>query len=486
LLLVAASLPPLLAGLWIGQVLLQDFRHATPWLLIGLAPGLGFAVTSCLFFAYAVLFGPRSHFQAYALAEFVVVAAFLVPAVMRTNHIPMLLRLPCRGQPHLFYVLVVGLALAIGLAVASFLSTAMWAPHGGWDAWSIWNLRARFVFLGGRDWAAGFSPVIYWSHPDYPLLLPMSSARLWFYVGRVAGFVPLLLAAVFTFSSVAVLSGALLELQLVPQAILAAFTLMATPFFVYTGAIQYADVPLSLFILAAVVLYYMHGAHAGAASMRLLVLLGVMLGAAAWTKNEGLAVLASFCVIWLTFELFVRRTPPREFLKSSAYLGLGIIPFLVCLSILKLHLAPPTDLFSSRSSAELIQKITDPSRYAMITSAVLHGLTEFGGWKIPVLPWLLILVPLLGMRKLTRSEAVSTISGAALLLLLGAVYVAIYVTTPNDLNWHLSTSLSRLILHGFPSFLFLFFAVVHVPYIQPQPATSSASNLSGPAATDST
>jgi hypothetical protein len=36
-----------------------------------------------------------------------------------------------------------------------------------------------------------------------------------------------------------------------------------------------------------------------------------------------------------------------------------------------------------------------------------------------------------------------------------AGYVSIYVITPLDLTWHLNTSLNRLYMHLWPSFIFL-------------------------------
>jgi hypothetical protein len=44
-----------------------------------------------------------------------------------------------------------------------------------------------------------------------------------------------------------------------------------------------------------------------------------------------------------------------------------------------------------------------------------------------------------------------------------AGYFLIYVLTPHNIEWHLRTSLYRLLVHVFPSFLFLLFASVSEP-----------------------
>src|SRR5215472_7577163 len=64
-------------------------------------------------------------------------------------------------------------------------------PDGeGWDAFAIWNLHARYLFRGGEHWRDGFSPLIPWSHPDYPLLLPSAVAHFWSLLGHETTAVP--------------------------------------------------------------------------------------------------------------------------------------------------------------------------------------------------------------------------------------------------------------------------------------------------------
>jgi hypothetical protein len=50
-----------------------------------------------------------------------------------------------------------------------------------------------------------------------------------------------------------------------------------------------------------------------------------------------------------------------------------------------------------------------------------------------------------------------------IILLMLAGYFLVYVITPYDLEWHLNTSLSRLFVQLWPSFLFCFFLKVEGP-----------------------
>jgi len=52
---------------------------------------------------------------------------------------------------------------------------------------------------------------------------------------------------------------------------------------------------------------------------------------------------------------------------------------------------------------------------------------------------------------------------AAIILLQLLGYCAIYVITPHDLEWHIGTSLSRLVLQLYPAGIFLLFSSILEP-----------------------
>ena len=88
-------------------------------------------------------------------------------------------------------------ALAIVLAVTMFLGAVVYNPHGEEAAWSIWNLRARFLFRAGAFWRDAFSSDLSWSHPDYPLLLPGLVALCWKLAGQESTDAPIAIAFLF-------------------------------------------------------------------------------------------------------------------------------------------------------------------------------------------------------------------------------------------------------------------------------------------------
>ena len=127
-------------------------------------------------------------------------------------------------------------------------------PHGGWDAWAIWNLRARFLFRSGPFWTDSFSPDLFWSSPDYPLGLPGYVALIWKYVDNDTVIVPMLVAAMFFVATGGLLYASLRRFSGQIAATLGLIALAGTSFFISHSASQYADVPLGFFVLATVVL----------------------------------------------------------------------------------------------------------------------------------------------------------------------------------------------------------------------------------------
>ena len=70
------------------------------------------------------------------------------------------------------------LAGAIVVTVGAWILQARVAPDGDWDAWMIWNLRARFL-ARAPDLARVFAPSLAFTHLDYPLMVPGIVTSFW-------------------------------------------------------------------------------------------------------------------------------------------------------------------------------------------------------------------------------------------------------------------------------------------------------------------
>ncbi|MGH2927286.1 MAG: glycosyltransferase family 39 protein, partial [Solirubrobacteraceae bacterium] len=181
-------------------------------------------------------------------------------------------------------------------------------PYGSWDGWAIWNLHARMLFRGGGGWWTMLrQPAIAWSHLDYPLLVPASVARAWAFTGTDAPAVAALVSTCFGIATVWLLVAAAAKFCPPAVALTSGLLLLGTPFFVTFSSNEHADIPLGFFMLAAVVLITLSSQTPE--SRGLPALAGVVTGLAAWTKNEGLLFAAIVALVWTI--LTIRRQPAR-------------------------------------------------------------------------------------------------------------------------------------------------------------------------------
>jgi len=348
--------------------------------------------------------------------------------------------------------------LALAAAAHSAIRQTLWHPHGnGWDAFAIWNLHARFLY--GPHWRDGFSPLLPWSHPDYPLLVPAAIAHFWSYLGNEDPRVPALIGLAFTFATVGILFSALDALRGRAHAMLAAIALLATPAFIEQGTWQYADIPLSFFLLTTIALLCLHedrGQAARGGFSGWLALAGLAAGFAAWTKNEGVLFLAAIILARQVTVIGDARKGNGKipFARHSGLLLAGALPLLVVIIYFKHWIAPPGDLFSDASS--IVRRIVQPSRYWAVLRWYVKELVRFGEWL--AIPGTLLLAGLLtaaGREKRVRNRGERASLLALSLTLAG--YFTIYLITPYDIYWHLRFSLGRLFLQLWPSALFLAF-----------------------------
>ena len=328
-------------------------------------------------------------------------------------------------------------------------------PHGGWDAWAIWNLRARFLFRGGEYWRDAFSPLLAEIHPDYPLLLPGLVVRGWTYLGRDAVSFPAVIAVFYTLSTIGMLTSSLALLRGSFQGILAGVALACTPIFLRHGASQYADVPFGYYMLATFALLHL---AKSSESRRAMSLAGFTAGLACWTKNEGVILLGALAAI--RFGCMLVSSSRELEIRRAGWFVLGALPPLVALAYLKFGLAPPGDMTTEFELAAVLKRIVEPARYLEVGAAVVREAV------------FQLHLPLLAAYLLFSGVSIHKGERGAVLRLWGtlsltfAAYFFVYVITSKPLAWHLDTSLSRLMTQLFPSLLFSLFLTATAVTVQ--------------------
>lgn len=333
--------------------------------------------------------------------------------------------------------------LAQVLLVAVVLAWRMYQaePYGGWDAWAIWNLHARFMLRAGTDWPAlAALPAVSWTHPDYPRLLPAAVARIWAWAGAETPAAAAAVSVAFAGGTIGVAVAAVGRLRGRTVALVVGLLLAGTPFLVTFAPNQHADIPLAGFIVAALALVALGSAEAKDGG-GWYALSGVSAGMAAGTKNEGLlfAFLLAGFVGWRTWRAGDART--------GRVFWVGLVATLVPVCVFKFWLAPPSDLVGATLLSRLAQ-LFDASRHEAILAAAGRGFAGFGEWTFA--PYVAMALPFLawrGRRRFTAGERVIPLTLGAMLV----GYYGVYLLSPHDLAWHLNTSLVRLLLQLWPA-----------------------------------
>ena len=185
-----------------------------------LGVGLGFGITSGVTFLILFFCGPSA--WVIITADIIILLCLLTLCIINSkaqkpSHFNELALVQFR-QKKAGYLLLFSFSIVLILSVVLFVVLTTLFPHGYWDAWSIWNLRARYLFRGGNNWTAVFSSLV--SHAEYPYLVSASVFRGWTYCGKETQLVPILFAALFTYATPGLLLSSLMLVRSKTQGVL--------------------------------------------------------------------------------------------------------------------------------------------------------------------------------------------------------------------------------------------------------------------------
>ncbi len=400
---------------------------------IGLAATLGMALYTALAFALYLCGVPYAGAALLALPP-VVGIVLLGGRALRTARRGE--QEPDNDGPRL--AVVAGTAvMALQVAVAAL--GAIRAPFGSWDAWSFWELKARMFAAGGPPRDYFHDPVIVYTHPDYPLNLPLAEAALLRIPGPAGAYAAALLGVALFAALLLLFRHGLRRLYGSATAALGTAILALVPALPLQAAGGDADVPVA--------------AYAGAATLYLLlwwrkrrpidaVLAGLLAGGAAWTKREGLPIAALVLLAFAVGEALARGKPARDRVGAVAFASLAaalvLAPWLLFVA-----LTHPigTDFMPLTPSVLLSNMGRVPAialRFALETLVV-------GNWS---LLWVVLAAVLvMASRRLS-------VQARGLLLLLAAqlgIYGSVYLFSGwASYTLHIQASLDRLYAQAAP------------------------------------
>lgn len=324
--------------------------------------------------------------------------------------------------------------MTLGILAAPLVISAHYFPLGGWDAWSCWNLKAKFIFLGHENWKDMLTPGLWRSNTHYPLLWPLINVWFWDLAGRFDQAVPMLNGIVIALLTAGILLFGLLELtgKLWPS-ILAAVMITALPFGVILYSSQYSDSLLGLYLLSAFTCFLLAEKY----DLQRLKMLGmIFLGLMSFSKNEGLmaAVIVALALLWH------ERSRPKGLKNLLLAFLCAALPTI----IFSVFFAPKNEAFING-----LVSTDKPTHWDRVEVILAYPWLEFisGKWNCF---WVLAFGGILLAGKRLWTSTLGMI-GLSLVLYLGVVLAYYALNTYFEIIWWLGQTLSRILFALIPT-----------------------------------
>lgn len=407
---------------------------------------LGMGVVSLQMFAYSQLWLP---FSIYSIAfPWIILAA--VTVLIKSRRAGLLVNTKINVQAVLKDIRWPDLVLLIIILSQVFYAFlfATLLPISGWDALQTWVFKGK-VFFYDMGISSGFlkDPS---SHPDYPLLIPLTFSWVYTAMGYVNDemvriiyplqYVCLLVIFYYTIRKASTKRISLLFttlLSMTPVIMVHTSGFIVRIGGLYSGDfVGYADLALSIFFLGAGAFFY-HYILEGNSAYLLTAVLFLTMGA--WTKNEGLVLLLVGGVLITVSLAYGERIKYQFILMTWGISGVITLPWL----IYKTHFNISSE-YTPNMNAEVMQNnlwrlpyIVKMFFYVLLRDTDLYNYAWYG----------YIISSLINLRESLRNPLFSL---HVMLLVQFTAYIFIYLISPLEIKQHIGTSIDRVIIHLTP------------------------------------
>ena len=264
-------------GILLISFFLKNEKSPNLYLKTILGIGLGLGISSQITF-YSFLFLNRLSPIGIITTHWIIFGVLLIQRLFIKRTTPAKLSLPKLNWLNSYII------LSILIVLIFVIQQGLFYPDGGWDAWQVWNFKAKFLLLAGEYWHNLFSPELWRSSPHYPLLLPLINVWGWLWTSQPGNATPLITSIIFAVLTGGLLSSALWEQNKNIFSLLPGLLFLTVPFINLLATTQYCDIVLSFYLLVAIITL----TQAQKQQNSLLALLsGLFTGFLSFTKPEG-------------------------------------------------------------------------------------------------------------------------------------------------------------------------------------------------------
>jgi hypothetical protein len=311
----------------------------------------------------------------------------------------------------------------------------------GWDGLFNFESKAQLAFLnGGAIPMAFFSdPTRTWTLQSYPLLLPLTESWLYLWLGRADQELVKIIFVLFFVAALCLLQSGNQRLGIAGWRKLVAPLLLFTAPLLLIGdgsaSSGYADFPLAVFYLTAVIWVTEFWRSGDGAALRLA---GVLLAAACWLKQEG-AILWLTAILIIASRIWLGDRTWRQWRNLAALALPGAAVLVGWQVFVRLNHSLNVSQFSPLRFDTLRANL---SRVPAISMAVSG---EFANWRHWGAFWLIAIgAAVIAWRNASRDWKMLPL----FILLPVAFYSGVYIFSlwPSFLT-HLESSFPRLLVH---------------------------------------
>ncbi len=451
---------PFVISLLIGYLFIHILflKHSLERMLkLMLAGGLGLGLSAYINF-FSLIFLNRFQPTALLIIHGIVFLALsiLLLFLIKKNNLPLI-----TFQPKDAFN-VIPLILIIGASVPLWYQAHFYA-YGGWDAWQVWNLKAKFIFLGAENWKNMFDPILWRSSPHYPLLFPLVNVWGWVFQSEAIYKVPVFSSYAYTILGLGLLYYSLKHLTQSVYAILIAFIFLSLPLLNKLSYSQYSDNIVGFYLLASFFSLIM----AKTENNKSFALLGgIFLGLLSFSKSEG--YLASLVILFLTpvFFFWKNKEANKKRLLIPFFLG-AFFAFLPTIIF---------EIFYSPNNQTFVNGLTSPTKpitlnriktvfgfyffemCAPLWNAFYKMVGKTMGEFTYLEPkwnglWVIVFIGLIMSRLKCLSSKIIIIP-IFLLCYTGIVTFYYFLNTYFEIGWWLQNTLHRILFAVLPTILF--------------------------------
>ncbi len=277
--------------------------------------GLGLGITAHILFINLVIFDKLNKTATFSsmFGLLIILACLFLFKTKKKGLLPGRIQ-----KPSLKFI--ISLILFFALCVPLWMNSHFY-PQGGWDAWSAWNLKARFIFEGGESWKNMLDPRLWRSSPHYPLLLPLINVWGWMFCKEPTFNIPIYTSFLFSVLTAGLIWSGIKEITKRSLSIIPALIIFTIPFVVKLATSQYCDIVAGYYILASLLCIVL---AQNKKNHQLTFIAGIFLGQLSFAKPE--SMLASLIIVALSLPYFlINKKTGTKTKKMISFLLLGCI-----------------------------------------------------------------------------------------------------------------------------------------------------------------